>query len=183
MNTKCGNFYIFSKFANIEPHHPSQRGLLTTSPMWYGVGWFAGRIIRLPMILECFLFYWRWIYFLNICSQNMLVSTFCDYTYPIASACDMLTWDCYHDLLYCRLIFHSNALNTYIGSVSCRESSFPLMKSDIVAVKVTLLDSGWRAFVVGLLLLLNTLSHRCDGSTYMLHMGLVALCYSVYCTY
>ena len=43
----CGEFYHFFTILNIESHHSNQRGILTTSPIWYGDGGFYGIIISL----------------------------------------------------------------------------------------------------------------------------------------
>ena len=63
--------------------------------------------------------------FLNICSDNVLVSTDCDDVNPISFFCELLTWYMFYDLLDCCWLFYSNSEDPYIGSISRRQIIFP----------------------------------------------------------
>ena len=49
-------FAILSSFLNVEPYHSAWRGLLTSSPMWYGAGVFIGSLISISPIVWLLIF-------------------------------------------------------------------------------------------------------------------------------
>ena len=61
----CWIFSIFSSSANIESYHWAIRIILKTSLILYGAGWFVGWILIFFLLLECILFGWIWICFLE----------------------------------------------------------------------------------------------------------------------
>ena len=99
------NFSILSQFVNIESYHSSWRGLLTTSPMWSGIGGFVGRLMSLfPMVSMCLIWLnmdlFSWIFSLKIFLPLCYVTTWILLYLTLICWLDMASVTCCTDVGY-----------------------------------------------------------------------------------
>ena len=62
---------------------------------------------------------------MDLFSPDNFVSEDCDDMNLVTFDCELLTGESFHDLLHCDWLFFTNVDNPKIGSLSCRECSFP----------------------------------------------------------
>ena len=93
------DFHISLWFTNIESHHSDPRGLLTTSPIWSGVGVFLVRIMIFSPIAWMFIilinidmFYWR--IFLTMFLSLRDVMTWILLNFPVRCWLDISSMNC-----------------------------------------------------------------------------------------
>ena len=95
--------------------------------MWSYVLGFSVRLISFPPIpIICIIWLNIDLFFLKICYQSILVFVCCDDPNTIVSACDILNWYGFYDLLHYCWLYSYNSYNQWIGSISFRGYSVPL---------------------------------------------------------